>query len=228
MRPSLLLPYLLGSVWASPTPSPIDVDPALIELGRRAAAAGQPTFNFTQCYVTVKGNPGFGDFQASTVQGNMYLVWGIPAPADNKNGDNPVDVVLRIGLGLSGGINFVTNGYLSNFPSVKAGPSLDYVKVTGTTANFQADVDFSMVPYGQQPQFMSVALRSSTSRTGWGPVTTYLIGSGFLGMKITEPTAQNTRDVNGAVYFVGASSSRYVASITGSCMGSSSLPLSIV
>lgn len=227
MRPSLLLPYLLGSVWASPTPSPID-DPALIELGRRAVAAGQPTFNFTQCYVTVKGDPGWLRlFQPGTVQGYMYLVWGIPAPADNKNGDNPVDVVLRIGLGLPGGVQFATNGYLSNFPSYKAGPSLDYVNVKGTAANFEADVDFSMVPYGQQPQFFSTAMSTAPNRDGppYGPPATYRIGSGWLGLKISEPTAKNTRDVNGAVWFQGASSSFYVGIITGSCLGSGTLPL---
>ncbi|EEU40240.1 uncharacterized protein NECHADRAFT_76307 [Fusarium vanettenii 77-13-4] len=228
MRPSLLLPSLLGSVWASPTASPLDVDPALVELGRRAAAAGQPTFNFTQCYVTVKGDPGFQSFQAGTATGTMWLVWGIPPPADNKNGENPVDVVLRVGGGSIGSINFVTNGYLNNFPSVRPGPSIDYVKVKGTAAKFQADVDFSYVPYGQQPQWFATTM-SKNIGPPWGPLATYGVTSGFLGLKTTEPTAQNTREVNGAVFFAGGNRNPgYAGYITGSCLGSGTLPLSIV
>ncbi|RSL70295.1 hypothetical protein CEP54_001930 [Fusarium duplospermum] len=222
MRSSLLLlPSLVTSIWASPTPSPFD-DPALAELGRRAATAGQPTITATQCYVTVKGDPGFTNFQAGTATGTMWIVWGIPGPANNKNGDNPVDISLRAGGGSIGSVTFVTNGYLNAFPSSynKPMPSLDYVKVKGTAANFQADVDGSNVPIAQQPQ------RFTTSMTG-GPMTTYPITSGFLGMKISDLTAQNTRDVNGAFYFTGPNLALYVGFVTGSCLGSATLPLNL-
>lgn len=226
MRPSLLLlPSLLGSVWASPTPSPFD-DPSLIELGRRAAAAGQPTINATQCYVTLKGDPGFGSFQVGTATGTMWIVWGIPGQAGNKNGDNPVDIVLRAGASV-GAVNFVTNGYLNGFPGSynSPQPSLDYVKVTGTAASFQADVDFSNVPSLQQPQRFTTAMRTTVNGP-FGPVTTYPVGSGFLGMKIPEPTAQNTREVNGAFYFT-TGIPRYIGTFTGSCFGMVTLPLNL-
>ncbi|UPK96826.1 hypothetical protein LCI18_007761 [Fusarium solani-melongenae] len=214
MRPSLLLlPSILGSIWASPAPSPLD-DPSLIELGRRADV-GQPTINATQCYVTVKGDPGFGSFQA-----------GIPGPAGNKNGDNPVDLVLRAGAGI-GAVNFVTNGYLNGFPGSynSPQPSLDYVKVTGTAASFQADVDFSNVPSLQQPQHFTTAMRTTVNGP-FGPVTTYPVGSGWLGMKIPEPTAQNTREVTGAFYFI-TGLPRYIGTFTGSCFGMVTLPLNL-
>lgn len=224
MRSSLLLlPSLLGSIWASPTPSPLD-DASLIELGRRAAAAGQPTINATQCTVTAKGDPGFGNFQVGTATGTMWLVWGIPGQAGNKNGDNPVDLVLRAGAGV-GAINFVTNGYLNGFPGTlnTPQPSLDYVKVTGTATNFQADIDVSNVPFMQQPQRFTTAMATSS---GLGPVTTYPAGGGFLGLKITDGPAKDTRLVNGAFYLLGPSS-RYVGSFTGSCFGMSTLPLNL-
>ncbi|RMJ14085.1 hypothetical protein CDV36_006234 [Fusarium kuroshium] len=148
-----------------------------------------------------KGGPGFWNFQAGTVTGTMWIVWGIPGPANNKNGDNP---------------------YLNTFPGLsnKPAPSLDYVKVKGTAANFQADVDGSNVPIAQQPQQFTTSITN-------GPVTTYPITSGFLGMKISDPTAQNTRDVNGAFYFNGPNFALYVGFVTGSCLGSATLPLNL-
>lgn len=221
MRSSLLLlPSLVASIWASPTPSPFD-DPALAELSRRAAAAGQPTITATQCFVTVKGDPGFTIFQAGTATGTMWIVWGIPGPANNKNGDNPVDITLRAGGGV-GSVTFITNGYLNAFPGSynKPMPSLDYVKVKGTASNFQADVDSSNVPFAQQPQRFTTSMNN-------GPVTTYPITSGFLGMKISDPTTQNMRDVNGGFYFTGPNLSLYVGYVTGYCLGTATLPLNL-
>ncbi|RSL79066.1 hypothetical protein CEP51_007669 [Fusarium floridanum] len=101
-----------------------------------------------------------------------------------------------------------------------ANVALGIPNIKGTAANFQADVDGSNVPIAQQPQQFTTSITN-------GPVTTYHITSGFLGMKISDPTAQNTRDVNGAFYFNGPNFALYVGFVTGSCLGSATLPLNL-
>ncbi|RSL96560.1 hypothetical protein CEP52_011401 [Fusarium oligoseptatum] len=150
----------------------------------------------------------------------MYIVNGLPAPAGNKNGDNPFDVVLRAGspdaLGLPykvansqiGSLLFVTNGFLTKFPQNLKGPSVDYVTTKVNGINYRADVDFSSgVDYTKQPQ-----------------------SEGFLVMDVAV-TGKDTRSINGGVQLYGPANvalgipnSLYVAYITGSCFTNVTVP----
>ncbi|RSL93316.1 hypothetical protein CDV31_014774 [Fusarium ambrosium] len=208
MRFSHVLPFLGSSALAAPAPSPLD-DPAIAELARRAAIT--PGVTATTCSVKVKGENGFPNIQAADWQGTMYIVNGLPAPAGNKNGDNPFDVVLRAGspdaLGLPykvansqiGSLLFVINGFLTKFPQNLQGPSVDYVTTKVNGINYRADVDFSSgVDYTKQPQRFVTARKGDTT----GLASSYPVSEGFLVMDVTV-TGKDTRSINGGVQLYG-------------------------
>ncbi|RTE72956.1 hypothetical protein BHE90_012627 [Fusarium euwallaceae] len=169
----------------------------------------------------------------------MYIVNGLPAPAGNKNGDNPFDVVLRAGspdaLGLPykvansqiGSLLFVTNGFLTKFTQNLQGPSVDYVTTKVNGINYRADVDFSSgVDYTKQPQRFVTARKGDTT----GLASSYPVSEGFLVMDVTV-TGKDTRSVNGGVQLYGPANvalgipnSMYVAYITGSCFTNVTVP----
>ncbi|KAJ4189684.1 Hypothetical protein NCS54_00245100 [Fusarium falciforme] len=243
MRSSLLLlPSLVGSIWASPAPSPLDDASILADLGRRAAAAGQPTYTVTQCVVQVKGDPGFVGLKPWQVDGTLWLAQGVPGPAGNKNDGNFIDVLLRAGgmyidgpvsptafiySGLVGAVQFVTNGYLTQLPSNNPRPSVDYVRVLGDMTRFEADLDFSNVPWGQQPQRFS--LSKALQSGGYGPTVSYPATSGWLGLTFT-PTGKDTKTLNGAITLISDTPGQYgqyIALVTGACYGNVTLPLKL-
>ncbi|KAH7275263.1 hypothetical protein NW759_005175 [Fusarium solani] len=239
--PLLLLPSLVGSIWASPTPSPFDADPSLVELGRRAAAAGQPTITATQCYVKVKADPGFVIAKPFEVQGTLWLVQGIPSPAGSNK---PWDLILRgqgalcgagelkgpvSCAGSPGGLQFMTNGYLNGFPNLKPGPIVDYVQFSGNAAKFTSTIDNTKVPYYQQPQRFTEAMQLDPHQIGnYNPAMTYPITDGWFGLTVTT-TGKDTKDVSGITWFQWSDSQRglYVAYVTGSCFGNVTLPLTV-
>ncbi|KAL2691664.1 hypothetical protein Neosp_002053 [[Neocosmospora] mangrovei] len=242
MRSSLLLlPSLVGSIWASPAPSPLDDTSTLADLGRRAAAAGQPTYTLTQCTITVKGDIGFTSIKPWQVDGALWLVQGLPGPA-GKNNDNYMDVLLRAGGmyidgpgspnplpygGLVGAIQFVTNGYLTQLPSNNPRPSVDYASVQGSTTDLDVTLDFSNVPYGQQPQRYSQSY--ITDSGAWGPTISYPATAGWLKIKFTA-TGKNSKTFTGGIAVNSELPGRfthYIASVTGACLGNMTLPLKL-
>ncbi|KAL2691663.1 hypothetical protein Neosp_002052 [[Neocosmospora] mangrovei] len=226
MRFYHLLPFLGSSAWAAPAPSPFD-DTAFAEIARRAAVT--PGITATTCSVRIKGDPGFQSFQAGDVQGTMYIVNGIRAPVGNKNGDNPYDVVLRSNSqGGVGAISFTTNGFLKAFPNnIGPGPSVDYVKTSGTGITYRADIDYSN-DASIQPQRFTTALRPLVNNAygPLGPVTTYSVTEGYLVMNVTS-TGKDTRSIYGAVWFRGVDYAFYMAWVTGSCFGNTTVPAMI-
>lgn len=219
MRFSYILPFLGSSVWAAPAPSPFD-DPAV---ARRAAVT--PSITATTCSVRIKGDSGFESFKAGDVSGTMYIVNGIRAPAGNKNGDNPYDVVLRSNSAGVGAVSFTTNGFLNNFPNnIGPAPSVDYVRTSGTGITYRADIDYSN-GFSIQPQRFTTAIRTLSNNVygPWGPVATYSATEGYLVMNVTS-TGKDTRSIYGAVWFTGIDYAWYVAIITGSCFGNVTVP----
>ncbi|KAI8689870.1 hypothetical protein LRP88_13829 [Fusarium phalaenopsidis] len=225
MRFSYILPFLGSSAWAAPAPSPFD-DAAVAELARRAAVT--PGITVTLCSVMIKGDPAWQSFKANDVSGTMYIVNGIRAPAGNKNGDNPYDVVLRSNSPGLGAVSFTTNGFLNNFPySIGPAPSVDYVRTSGTGITYRADIDYSNSPSRQPHTFTTaISILKDNVYGPWGPVTTYSATEGYLVMNVTS-TGKDTRSIYGAIWFRGVDYSFYMAWVTGSCFGNTTVPAMI-
>ncbi|RSL53419.1 hypothetical protein CEP54_010436 [Fusarium duplospermum] len=184
------------------------------QLDRRATAASR--LNITTCRVTVNGWTGF-DFEVRRLDGTLPITRGIPAP-NTKNGQNIYDMSLKTTQqGQIGSVNFVTNGYLTNFPVYS--PSLvDYATVSRTpTGAVKADLDISPTMRPTPPLSFSTRFLS----TG-GPTITYVPTSGWLNVILTGT------DVYGWVWLEkginvnkpDARLGRYYAEITGTCFNS--------